>query len=71
MKVGLDKDEMYPTYFVCEDGDPRELVADVDEETVSRWRTTTAAFYEVQGEMEAAYTKADRMAADEYAGGGA
>ena len=53
MKLFLDRDELYPYYYVVSNprfGDEVE----VDDETAWRWKSVMEDFKEIQGEMKVA-----------------
>lgn len=56
-KIGLNEDERWPTYVLEEPG-KYAPAAEVDDETLARWRAAIDAFDEVQAEMGDVYEAA-------------
>lgn len=56
MRVGLYKDEWYPCFGIAE-GFASDVDAEVDEDTLTRWKTVMREFDQMQREMKEAYEK--------------
>ena len=52
-RVGISRDERFPTYFLSEEYG--EDVGEVDDETLTRWGRAIEQYNQVQDEMESLY----------------
>ena len=55
MRIGIDKDELYPFYAKSVSRSMLDVTFDVPVETLERWKQVMSDFYDVQAEMEAYY----------------
>jgi len=49
MKIGIDREELYPVYEILNEGEPcPSFEIDVDADTAERWKRVSAEFSAVQ-----------------------